>query len=272
MKATWQERSRGFALLIVLWTMVLLALLVTEITSAGRSDAELATNLRGSAVAQAAADGAEAIAIFRYLDPSALHWSADGILHRLRIGDAEVAVAMTDEDGRVNPNTASASLLVALLRRIGVDPGTAARLASAMVDWRSSSGVAPSPFAAKMLPYRAAGMTWGPPSGPFRSSAEIALLLGMTPTLLARLRPHISVFTEGDVDAVLADPVVRAALADANGGIVPPSLGSSGAARTLRITARAIADDGSRFTRTSVVSVNAANGTLATLAWRQNSP
>jgi len=267
-----RERSRGFALLIVLWTMVLLALLVTEITSAGRSDAELAANLRGSAVAEAAANGAEAIALFRYLDPSALHWPANGIRHRLLIGDAEVSVAMTDEDGRINPNTASAFLLVALLRRVGVDPGTAAHLAAAMVDWRSSSGAAPSPFATKMLPYRAAGMTWGPPDGPFRSTAEIALVLGMTPTLLARLRPHISVFTAGDVDSALADPVVRAALADANGGIVPQSLGSSGAARTLRITARAIADDGSRFTRTSVVSVNPANGALATLAWRQNGP
>ncbi len=269
MTAARRERSRGFALLIVLWTMVLLALLVTEITSAGRSDAELAANLRGSAVAEASADGAEAIALFHYLDPSALHWPADGVRHRLRIGDAEVAVTMTDEDGLVNPNTASASLLMALLRRIGVDPGGAARLAAAMVDWRSSAGTAPSPFAAKMLPYRAAGMAWGPPSGPFRSAGEIALVLGMTPTLLARLRPHISVFTEGGIDSALADPIVRAALADANGGIVPPALGDSGAARTLRITARATANDGSRFTRTSVVSVNPANGALATLAWRQ---
>jgi general secretion pathway protein K len=262
------RRERGFALLIVLWTMVLLALLVAEITSAGRSEAELAANLRGSAIAEAAADGAVAIATFHYLDTSALHWPADGLPHRLRIGDAEVTVAIADEDGRVNPNTAPLGLLAALLRRTGVDPSTAANLAAAMIDWRSPPGPAPSPLGAKVLSYRTAGMAWGPPGGPFRSAGEIAFVLGMTPTLAVRLQPHISVFTAGDVDPTLADPVVRAALADANGGIVPPSLGSGGS-RTLQIMARAVADDGSRFTRTSVVRVNSMNGAVATLAWQQ---
>ncbi len=258
--------QRGFALLIVLWTMILLALLVAEITSAGRSEAQLAANLRGAAVAEAAADGAETTAIFHYLDASALHWPADGLWHRLRIGDAAVAVSIIDEDGRVNPNTASLELLVALLRRTGVDPGAAAHLAAAMVDWRSP-GPAPSAQGAKVPQYRAAGMAWGPPGGPFQSAGEIGLVLGMTPMLAARLRPHISVFTAGDVDPALADPVVRAALADANGGVVPLSAGVSGA-RTLRITARAVASDGSRFTRTSVVRVDPSTGEVATLAWR----
>jgi len=256
--------TRGFALLIVLWTMVLLALLVSQISAAGRSEAELATNLRGSAVAEAAADGAEATALFRYLDPSALHWPADGAWHRLVIGDAEVAVALADEDGRVNPNSAPMALLTALLRRIGVDPGAAAGIAAAMVDWRSPRPAA-SPLGARLSQYRAAGMAWGPPGEPFQSVGEISLVRGMTPAILAALRPHVSVFTADEVDPALADPVVRAALADANGGIVPPSSGTSGA-RTLEVTARAIAS-GARFTGTSVVRVDPTNGTILTLAW-----
>ena len=35
-------RERGFALLIVLWTVVLLTLLVTQLTSAGRGEAQAA--------------------------------------------------------------------------------------------------------------------------------------------------------------------------------------------------------------------------------------
>ncbi len=260
---------RGFALLIVLWTMVLLALLVGEITSAGRSEAELAANLRGSAVAEAAADGAEATALFRYLDGSALHWPADGAWHRLTIGGATVAVAITDEDGRVNPNTAPLALLTALLRRNGVDAGAAARIAAAMVDWRSP-GPAPSPLGAKLPQYRAARREWAPPGGPFQSAGELALVLGMTPSLAARLRPEISVFTAGEVDPALADPIVRAALADANGGVVPPS-GGVGGVRTLAVTALAVASDGSRFTRTSVVRIDPASGAVLTLAWGQGS-
>jgi general secretion pathway protein K len=258
-------RPRGFALLIVLWTMVLLALLVSEITAAGRSEAELAANLRGGAVAEAAADGAEAIAIFHYLAPSGLRWPADGTWHRLRVGPAQVAVVITDEDGKVNPNTAPRDLLVALLRRIGVDAGAATRLAAAMVDWRSP-GPMPSPGGAKTPQYRVAGMAWGPPGAPFQSTAETALVLGMTPAIAARLRPYLSIFTTGEVDPAAADPVVRAALEDANNGVLPSYAGGGGV-RTLRVTARAVATDGSRFTRTSVVRIDPASGQRLTLAW-----
>ena len=52
------NRQRGFALLIVLWTMGLLALLVAQFTATGRGEVQMATNLRANAVTQAAADGA----------------------------------------------------------------------------------------------------------------------------------------------------------------------------------------------------------------------
>ena len=52
------NRQRGFALLIVLWTVAFLALLGTQIVAAGRSDTQLADNLKQEAVLEAAADGA----------------------------------------------------------------------------------------------------------------------------------------------------------------------------------------------------------------------
>ncbi len=266
MKGGQRAGQRGFALLIVLWTMVLLALLVSGITATGRTEAELAANLRGGAIAEAAADGAVATATFRFLDASGAHWPADGAWHRLRVGTAEVAVAIADEDGRVNPNTAPRVLLVALLRRLHVAPDAAKRLAAAIVDWRSP-GPAPSPHGAKAPQYRAAGRSWAPPGGPFRSAGEVALVLGMTPMLMDRLRPHISVATAGPVDSALADPVVRAALVDANGGVLPPR--ETGSARTLRVTARAVAPDGSRFSRTRILRVDPLRGDLRTLAWER---
>ena len=51
-------RQRGFALLIVLWAVVFLAFLVTQLTAAGRLETHIASNLRVAAVAEAAADGA----------------------------------------------------------------------------------------------------------------------------------------------------------------------------------------------------------------------
>ena len=51
-------RSRGFALLIVLWTLVLIAFVVAQVTAAGRTEIRIAGNLAANAAAQAAADGA----------------------------------------------------------------------------------------------------------------------------------------------------------------------------------------------------------------------
>src|SRR5215831_8873131 len=73
-------RQRGFALLIVLWSMALLALIGTRITAAGRAGAQLATNLRASAIAEAAADGAVFEALFHFMDSSDGHWPVDGLV------------------------------------------------------------------------------------------------------------------------------------------------------------------------------------------------
>ena len=48
---------RGFALIIVQWTLVLIAFIVTHLTATGRTEIRIATNIVANAVAQAAADG-----------------------------------------------------------------------------------------------------------------------------------------------------------------------------------------------------------------------
>lgn len=258
-------RQRGFALLIVLWTMVLLALVVSGIAASGHTDATLAYNLRGGAIAEAAADGAVQVALFHVLEAGPDHWAADGAPHRLMIGAARVTVSITNEDGFINPNTAPQALLVALLRRLGADPAIAVHIAAAMVDWRSP-GPAPSPGGAKLPQYRAAGKAWGAPGGPFRNRREIALVLGMTPQLAARLEPYLSVYAEGEVDPAQAAPVVRAALADANGGVLP-GFAPAGIA-TIQVAASAESETRARFTRRAVFDFIPASNRLLTLSWQ----
>jgi len=260
------ERQRGFALLLVLWTLVLLALIVSGIAASGHMESALAANLRGQAVAEAAADGAVAVALFHILESGPDQWPADGAPHRLVIGAARITVRVTDEAGLVNPNTAPRILLVALLRRLGTDPGAAMHIAAAMVDWRSP-GPAPSPGGAKLPQYRAQGSAWAAPGGPFRSRREIALVLGMTPLLAARLEPYLSVYTEGEVDPTLAAPPVRAALADANGGILPGYAPAE--VKTILVTAEAESGARARFTRRAVLNINPAANSFTTLAWQE---
>jgi len=205
-----QTGQRGFALLIVLWTLVLLSVLFTQLVVAGRNEARLDGSLRNAASVQAQADGAVYAALFHVLDASRTHWPADGQVHVLRLGNAEARVTLRDLGGRVNPNRASAPLLAAVLHGLGADATQADAVAQAIVDWRSPD--AQGEFKAPR--YRDAGLPYVPAQSAFQSIDELGLVIGMTPDLLHALAPHLSLFNPDDPDPRLADPVVRQALRD----------------------------------------------------------
>ncbi len=207
------HRARGFALLIVLWTMVLLSLIVTHLASTGRSEANIALNLANEARAEAAADGAVYETLFRLLDSGDRHWAIEGtgIERRLKLSDGEARIRVVAETGKINPNIATPELFQALLQTLGVEAGLAGHIAAAVADWREAGDLA-RPNGAKAEQYRAAGRDYGPPAEPFQSVDELGLVLGMTPEILAALRPHVTVYTQGQADPNRADPVVLAAL------------------------------------------------------------
>src|ERR1700675_2161895 len=91
-------RNRGFALIIVLWAFVLIALIVGHLTTAGRTELRIAGNLAANAAAQAAADGAIYQAIFNLLNPRPdERWPLDASMHELQIGNSRVTVRIEDE-------------------------------------------------------------------------------------------------------------------------------------------------------------------------------
>jgi general secretion pathway protein K len=259
-------------LLIVLWTVVLLALLVTHLTATGRGETQLAANLRGAAVVEAAADGAVAEAIFHALDSGAGHWPADGRPRRIGFPAAVVELRLDSEAGRLNPNTAQPELLAALLHVVGADTATATAIAAAMVDWRFPDAQGRS-GGAKAPQYRAAGRSYGPPGAPFRSVAEIGLVLGMTPALLARLAPSLSVFQDGEPDPRLADPRLLQAIREATGA-APPVPAGPPPERVVAITASATGSDGGAFVRRAVVRMGARaqGGLFEVLSWETPAP
>lgn len=273
MTANAMARERGFALLIVLWTMALLAFIGTHITSEGRGAAQLAQNLRGAAMAEAAADGAVQAAIFHVLDPSRARWRADGAPHELRLpGGVAGAVAdirITDEAGRLNPNTAPAELLAALLRALGVSLQDAVGIANAMVVWRTP-GEQPEQPGPRAAQYRIAGRSYGPPGEPFQSLDEIGLVLGMTPDILARLVPFLSLYNQEIVNRAAAAPLLRRAIAQVAGPEPQGAAVSDQPPQIVAITATAAAS-GSRFTRHAVVQLvpDAAGRPFITLAWER---
>jgi general secretion pathway protein K len=267
------RRSGGFALLIVLWTLVLIAFIVARMTASGRTEIRIAENLRADAAAQAADDGAIYSAIFNQLDPNPdERWPLNGRPRELTIGSSRVMVQLEDEAGRINPSTASPALLEALLRITGSDAESARRLAAAIGDWVGGAAVAPGARPQNAVPadYSAAGLDYGPPGEPFETLDELGRVLGMTPAVLAAIRPHLTLFGPAQPNAQTADPVVAAALAATQqgpqalvpGNQPPPDM------LLVRITATAFGPSNARVSKSAIVRVGTMLlGGYVVLAW-----
>ena len=274
------RRSGGFALLVVLWTLVLIAFIVARLTASGRTEIRIAGNLVADAVTEAAGDGAIFTAIFNQLDPSPdQRWPLNGQAHELMIGGTRVLVQLEDEAGRINPSTASPELVEALLRTTGSDPESAHRLAVAIGQWVGSTPVTPvtpvtpgttRPQNSVPADYQAAGLDYGPPGEPLETLDELGRVLGMTPTVLAAIRPHLTLFGPPQPNPASADPVVAAALAGTGQGALaalaanqpPPDL------VLVRITATAFGSSNARVKKSAIVRVGAMlPGGYTVLAW-----
>ncbi len=226
-------RQRGFALLVVLWTLALLSLIATTLIGSARERAVAERLLADSSALEAAVDGALQHAIFALLDQSPAHWPADDAIHAVRIGRITVTVRIEDEARKINPNIASLARLRGLLEQSAVAPPDAASLAAAIVAWRTPGPRAPSGLGGSGVDDRPAG-------APFAHLDELAEVPGMTPDLLRRLRPFLTLFTDDDTDDTTQDN------ADAGGRV-----------RICGITATARGADRTMFTKHIIVRTNA---------------
>jgi general secretion pathway protein K len=265
-----RQRSRGFALLVVLWTLVLIAFIVAHLTASGRTEIRIAGNLAANAAAEAADDGAIFAAIFNQLDPNPdQRWPLNGQPREVVIGNNRVMVRLEDEAGRINPSSAPPALLEALLRTTGSDAESARRLVAAIGEWVGSAP-APRPPNVTLLEYQAAGLDYGPPGEPLETLDELGRVLGMTPAVLAAIRPHLSLFGSAQPAPSTTDPVVAAALAttgQAASAPVSPNQPPPDLA-IVRITAIAAGLNNARATRTAIVRVGAMlPGGYTVLAW-----
>lgn len=259
-------RGRGFALLIVMWGLVLPALVCARVLSTGRMEAQLANNLRDAAVAEDAADGAIYRTIYNMIGAGEVRWPSQGQF-RATVAGAPVEIAVRNLTGRINPNIASPELLQALFGRLDLDKAKAEALALAILEWRARGPRLPD---AKAADYARAGLADAPREKPFRSLDDLGSVLGMTPELLARLRPHLTLWWENDPDPAYADPVVLAAMRSI-GAIPPIAAGTVRTTQAVEIVTTAAGPGGARFSRSVEAIVNAAEGrgTWRIMSWRE---
>jgi general secretion pathway protein K len=264
------DRQRGFALLIVLWMLVLITFIVGYVISTGRREIQISMNIAANAAASAAADGAVFQTIFALSNPRAdQRPAADGSIRKVEVGRSVVTLRLEDENGRINPNLASAKLLEGLLRAVGTGANAAADLADAITQWVGSASKLrdADQLAAE---YRAAGLNYAPPETPVESIDELLRVRGMTAQEFAAIRSHLTLFGGREPNAASADPIVAAAqrFANQSGSSGPIFSGVGVDAQIVRISVSADGPGNTQVAFTVIVRINSSDGGYSILEWR----
>jgi general secretion pathway protein K len=205
------DPRRGMVLVVVLWSIALLAGLAMAASTTFRGFAGIVTIDRDRIMADALLTaGLESAAGLL----AASHQSAvDGVETEVTLAGGSVRARLRDEGGRIDIGNSPVEVLVSLLRFIEVP--NAQDVARQIAEWRDAGAASPPSGPAS------------PPSGPASSHAQgavkagaapftdvrlLARIPGITSERLAALLPLTTVFGSETVDPMTASADVLAAL------------------------------------------------------------
>lgn len=215
--------ERGVALLLAMLTMVLLTIVVMEFTFSTqveyrRAQGWLAAR-RAALIAEAGVDlaGEMLAQDFRGGNTDALTelWASE--LPAIDTGNGRLLVRIEDEQGRFNLNrldAGSASIDGRRLQLIAAGLQLDGGLVPALADWLDRNQEAAAAAGAEDGYYTTLRPPYTARNGPLRSFAELALVRGFTPAVLARLRPLTTVLPDNaaKVNVNTAAPALLQAL------------------------------------------------------------
>ncbi|MGB6638805.1 MAG: type II secretion system minor pseudopilin GspK [Bradyrhizobium sp.] len=205
-----QSSERGFVIVAVLWILVALSTLAmifsVYLSNSARALGATDIGVESEALVSASLE----LAAYQLLSADEKARPAQGSF-RFRMDDAAVLATFTSEAARVDLNKASKEMLANLFEVLGAEGKAAEEVANRIVGWRTP----PKPGAAndEEALYLASGRAYSPRQAPFAHVNELSLVLGVSPAMVERALPYVTVFSKSaDVDVLLAPPEVIAAL------------------------------------------------------------
>jgi type II secretory pathway component PulK len=303
-----KRRERGFALVAVLLVLALVGVLGAEFAYSMRLEATSVRSFKDTLTAGHLAEaaiqqGIREIAgdvgyVLRAEDGNLTFFTRDRqVLKRLPrtnvpLGPGQFSYRLTDEEGRVNLNTAPPERVDRLLQALGLDKSVRDVINDSIQDWRDPNeehrlnGAESEDYYLKLpLPYRSKNAN-------LDSITELQQIKGITPAILRGspnapgLAAYVTVKTQGQVNVNTADCAVLAAhnvseaecqalvIGRRDGPLtsVPGPLGGRGLSvttRTYRIEAEGIMDGQVRARITAIVQRRASAGgeEVAVLEW-----
>jgi general secretion pathway protein K len=210
------RNERGFALLSVMLVLALLAVVVTEFSVSARLESSMIRSYRDGVLATHLAEGAVQQALREILGPgTVVALDDDGSLsfyrtpdtgtgstvnvstkvarlprERVPLGAGEFSYRISDEEARVNVNTASPDRIERLLTATGLDKQTRDIINDSLQDWKDAddlhriNGAESEDYYLKQpVPYRAR-------NGALQDAAELLQIRGVTREIYRGVQDH----------------------------------------------------------------------------------
>jgi general secretion pathway protein K len=193
-----EARDRGFILIVVISALGVLALVAASFAQITSSHVRTAASAVQSAGAEALADAGVQLAILdlvagQLADASRRRFALDGTAQTCEAdGGGVLVISVQDEAGKVDVNAADERLLRALFTALEIPASAAA--ADAVIDFRDADGDR-RPQGAERADYQSAGRPQGPKNAPLNVVDELEQVLGLSAADVARLRPHVTVYS-----------------------------------------------------------------------------
>lgn len=218
---------KGFALVLVLWVLTLLAIMAGSFSVSMRRETAIIRGIKDNAQALALAEAGLAIAQMRLLEKdSALRWRANGSIYQLdfpegRAGEpGAVRIKMLAEAGKIDINQADQILLQSLMSHAPADAELQSKLVNAILDWRDDDDLVRID-GAEAKEYAEAGLNYKPTNKPFKTIEDLQRVLNMNAQVYQWLEDLVTVHSgQKQVDANLASREVLQVLPETDAGAV----------------------------------------------------
>jgi general secretion pathway protein K len=206
-RACLRAPQQGFVIVAVLWILIALSALAmifsVYLSGSARAMAVGDTALQNEALVSAGVE----LAAYQLTLVADDTRPPQGTFH-FRMNDADVAVSFTSEAARIDLNFAPKEVLAAFFTGLGAPKDAAAEAADRVIGWRTR----PVPGSANDEEARYAALGYSPRQALFVHANELALVAGLSPALVDRALPFVTVFNGSPgIDSSIAAPEVVAA-------------------------------------------------------------
>ncbi len=268
------QSQRGFALIIVIWGLGLMALLVLSFVVTVRTHTKLTSNVLDHAKAQAMADGGINIVLLDLLETSRLLPEKRRFAHNgqpvLCLGKQNIILSLSaqDEAGKIDLNTANEALLLSLFQGLGLPLDIANKYTDAIIDFRDTDNLKRL-NGAEEKEYKEAGKPYGPKNFQFQTIGELHQVLGLSDKIITQLKPLVTIYSKrSGFDANISPQTLKEALTKRK-EIGLYKLVSN--RKTFTISAIAKTPSGTLFTRRAVIELkNNTQKPYAIHSWQQD--